>query len=278
MSPRRILSLLCLTMCATALVGCGDTFSLDPVASAATKTATSQPARVAFTATMDVDGVGGLGFSGSGVFDGRSRSCRLDMRFQLPTDARAQLGGADPTLQMIMDGRAGLVMYMRSPLLASLTGGRWIRFDMTKLAKKQGIDLKALMNADQADPSQTLEMLEASADVHQVGYDRVRGVFTTHYVLDVDLARLAKENKSLSKAVETVREVTGTTSYPAEAWVDDAGRVRRMKVDMSFNSPAGGAVTMSMTEDLFAFGTKADVRPPAASRVVDSTALLSRGG
>jgi hypothetical protein len=47
---------------------------------------------------------------------------------------------------------------------------------------------------------------------------------------------------------------------------------------MSFNSPAGGAVTMSMTEDLFAFGTKVDVRPPAASRVVDSTALLSRGG
>jgi hypothetical protein len=42
-----------------------------------------------------------------------------------------------------------------------------------------------------------------------------------------------------------------------------------MKIDMSFNSPAGGAFTMSMTEDLYAFGTKVDVRPPNASQVLD---------
>jgi hypothetical protein len=77
---------------------------------------------------------------------------------------------------------------------------------------------------------------------------------------------------------DTVRQVTGTTSYPAEAWVDDAGRVRRMKIDMSFNSPAGGAFTMSMTEDLFSFGTKVRVRPPAASQVVDASSLVNQGG
>jgi hypothetical protein len=276
MSPRRVLSLLCVAICATALVGCGgDTFSLDPVASAATKTVTSESARVAFTATMDVDGVGALAFSGSGVFDGRSRSGSLNMRFRLPADARAQLGGADPTMQMIMDGRSGLVIYMRSPLLASVAGDRWIKFDMAKLARRQGIDLNALLNANQADPSQTLDMLKASADARPIGYDHIRGVFTTHYQLKVDLERLAKENKNLRKMIDTVREVTGTTSYPAEAWVDDAGRVRRMKVDMSFNSPAGGAFTLSLTEDLYAFGTKVHIRPPAASKVVDAGALVS---
>ena len=55
----------------------------------------------------------------------------------------------------------------------------------------------------------------------------------------------------------------------ASVGIDDAGRVRRMKIDMSFNSPAGGAFTMSMTEDLFAFGTKVRVRPPAAGQVLD---------
>jgi hypothetical protein len=276
MSPRRVLSLLCVAICATALVGCGgDTFSLDPVASAATKTVTSESARVAFTATMDVDGVGALAFSGSGVFDGRSRSGSLNMRFRLPADARAQLGGADPTMQMIMDGRSGLVIYMRSPLLASVAGDRWIKFDMAKLARRQGIDLIALLIANQADPSQTLDMLKASADARPIGYDHIRGVFTTHYQLKVDLERLAKENKNLRKMIDTVREVTGTTSYPAEAWVDDAGRVRRMKVDMSFNSPAGGAFTLSLTEDLYAFGTKVHIRPPAASKVVDAGALVS---
>jgi hypothetical protein len=270
MTMRRFLSLLCLAACVPALAGCGgDTLSFDPVASAATRTATSQSARVAFTATMNVDGVGGMAFSGSGVFDGRSRSGALNMRFDLPADARAQLGGVEPTMQMIVDGRSGLVMYMRSPLFARVAGDRWIKVDMAKLAKKQGVDLNALMNANQADPSQTLDMLKASADAHPIGYDRVRGVFTTHYELNVDLARLAKQNTSLRKMVDTVREVTGTTSYPAEAWIDDAGRVRRMKIDMSFNSPAGGAFTMSMTEDLYAFGTKVDVRPPNASQVLD---------
>ncbi len=276
MSPRRVLSLLCLGICAVALVGCGgDTFALDPVATAATKTVSSQSARVAFTATMDVEGVGAMGFSGSGVFDGRSRSGRLNMRFRLPADAQAQLSGADPALQMIMDGRSGLVVYMRSPLLARLAGDRWIKFDMAKLANSRGIDLNGLLNANQADPSQTLDLLKASADAHQIGYDHIRGVFTTHYQLEIDLERLAKENKNLRKMVDEVREVTGTTSYPAEAWVDDAGRVRRIKVDMSFNSAAGGAFTLSMTEDLYAFGTKVHVRPPAASQVLDASALFN---
>jgi hypothetical protein len=267
-SLRRVLSLLCLAVCATPLVGCGgDTLSFDPVASAATRTATSESARVEFSATMNMDGVGGMAFSGSGVFDGRSHSGALNMRFQLPPEAQAQLGAVDPMMQMIMDGRSGLVVYMRSPLFSRVAGDRWIKLDLAKLAKKQGVDLNALMNANQADPSQTLEMLRASADAHPIGYDRVRGVFTTHYKLKIDLARLAKRNPSLRKMVDAVREIAGTTSYPAEAWIDDAGRVRRMKIDMSLNSPAGGAFTMSMTEDLYAFGTKVDVRPPAASDI-----------
>ena len=275
MSARRVLSLLCLTACATALVGCGgDTFAFDPVASAASKTVGTTSSRVEFTATMNIDGVGGMAFSGSGVFDGRSRSGALNMRFRLPAEAQAQLGGVDPTMQMIMDGRHGLVMYMRSPLFKTIAADKWLKLDMAKLAKKQGVDLSSLMNANQADPSQTLRMLTASTDAHPVGYDHVRGVFTTHYKLNIDLARLAKESEELRKALDMVRKVTGTTSYPAEAWIDDQGRVRRLKIDMSFNTAVGGAFTMSMTEELYAFGIKVNVRPPASSQVLDAAALL----
>jgi hypothetical protein len=276
MTLRRTLSLLCLAAVATALVGCGgDTLSFDPVASAATKTAQSESSRVAFTATMNMDGVGGMSFSGAGIFDGRTRSGALNMRFQLPPEAQAQLGAVDPTMEMIMDGRSGLVMYMRSPLFARVAGDRWIKVDLAKLAKKQGVDLSALMNADQADPSQTLGMLKASTNAHPIGYDHIRGVFTTHYKLQLDLGRLAKDNANLGKMLDTVKQVTGTTSFPAEAWIDNAGRVRRLKIDMSFNSPTGGTFTMSMTEDLYAFGIKVDVRPPASSQVLDADALLN---
>jgi hypothetical protein len=274
MSLKRSLSLLCLAASATALAGCGgDTLSFDPVASAATKTAQSESSRVAFTATMDVDGVGGMAFSGAGVFDGRTRSGALNMRFQLPQDAQAQLGAVDPTMQMIMDGRRGFVVYMRSPLFARVAGDRWIKVDVGKAAKKEGIDLEAIMNSTQADPSRSLAMLTASTDAHPIGYDRVRGVFTTHYTFNVDLARLAKEHKELRKTFDTVRKVTGVSSYPAEAWIDNAGRVRRLKIDMSYNTPTGGAFTMSMTEDLYAFGIKVDVRPPDASQVLDVSRL-----
>jgi len=274
MSLKRSLSLLCLAASATALAGCGgDTLSFDPVASAATKTAQSESSRVAFTATMDVDGVGGMAFSGAGVFDGRTRSGALNMRFQLPQDAQAQLGAVDPTMQMIMDGRRGFVVYMRSPLFARVAGDRWIKVDVGKAAKKEGIDLEAIMNSTQADPSRSLAMLTASTDAHPIGYDRVRGVFTTHYTFNVDLARLAKEHKELRETFDTVRKLTGVSSYPAEAWIDNAGRVRRLKIDMSYNTPTGGAFTMSMTEDLYAFGIKVDVRPPDASQVLDVSRL-----
>lgn len=264
MSLRSALSLLCLAACATALVGCGgDTLSFDPVASAATKTAQSESSRVAFTATMNVDGVGGMSFSGAGVFDGRTRSGALNMRFQLPAAAQAQLGGVDPTMQMIVDGRKGLVMYMRSPLFARVAGDRWIKVDVGKAAKQEGVDVDAIMNSTQADPTRTLAMLTASTDAHPVGYDRVRGVFTTHYTFNVDLDRVAKQHEELRKTFDTLRKLTGVSSYPAEAWIDNAGRVRRLKIDMSM-----GTYSMSMTEDLYAFGIKVDVQPPASSQVM----------
>jgi hypothetical protein len=113
----------------------------------------------------------------------------------------------------------------------------------------------------------------ASTDAHPVGYDRVRGVFTTHYTLNVDLGRLAKGSKELRKTFDMLRKLTGVQSFPAEAWIDSQDRVRRLKIDMSFNTPSG-AFTMSMTEDLYAFGVKVNVRPPDASQVLDASALL----
>jgi hypothetical protein len=275
MTAGRVLSLLCLAACATALVGCGgDALSFDPVAQAASETAKSESSRVEFTATMQIDGVGGMSMSGSGVFDGRARSGAMNMRFSVPAQLQSTLGGADPTMEMIVDGRQGLVMYMRSPLFRSMVGDKWLKLDMAELAKKEGFDLNSLMNANQADPSQSLQMLMASSDAHVLGYDRVRGVFTTHYTLKVDLERLAKENDVYRKMVDAMKQVTGETSFPAEAWIDDKGRVRRMKLDMSFNSAVGGAFTMSMTMELYAFGIKVDVPPPPASDVLDAASVL----
>ena len=275
MTLRRLLPLLCLGLCTAALVGCGgDTLAFEPVASAATKTADSTSARVAFVASINATGVGTMSFSGTGVYDGRSKSGWLDMNFALPPAAQAQLGSS-PSMQMMFDGSHGFVMYMRSSLFRTLPAGTWVKMDLAKLADKKGLDLGALMNANQADPSQTLRMLMASSDARVLNYDRVRGVLTTHYAFRVDLKRLADENKGLRKSLEQLIDVAGVDSYPAEAWIDAQGRVRRIKVSMSFG-PAAGNATMTMTEELYGFGVRVNIQPPT-DHVVDMSALIGSG-
>jgi hypothetical protein len=277
MTLRRVLSLLCVALSATALVGCaGDTLTFDPVANAASKTVDSTSARVAFAANMNIDGVGAMSFSGTGIYDGRSKSGAFNMEFNMPGAMQTQLGGK-ATMEMIFDGSDAFVMYIRSPLFKPVANGSWVKMDLEKLAEKEGVDLSALMNANQADPSQSLRMLMASNDARVVDYAHVRGVLTTHYKLEIDLKRLAKENKALRKSLDQLRDTAGIESFPAEAWIDDQGHVRRIKVDMSVNSPMGGAFTMTMTEDLYDFGVKATIQPPPASQVVDMSSLTGSG-
>jgi hypothetical protein len=275
MTLRRTLALLCLALSPVALVGCGgDTLSFDPVAKAATKTAETESARVAFQANMSMEGIGGVSFSGSGVFDGKSRSGALNMKFNMPQIAQTQLGG-NPTMNMIFDGSDGFVLYMRSPMFdKQLPAGSWVKMDLERLAKKQGIDMSQLMNANQADPSQTLAMLTASKDAHVMNYDRVHGVLTTHYMLSLDLKRMAKANKAMSKSLEQLMDMTDVDSFPAEAWIDDKGNVRKLKIEMSMNAPTGGELKMTMTEELYDFGVNVTIQPPPASQVVDMSALL----
>jgi hypothetical protein len=220
---------------------------------------------------MNIEGVGGMSFAGSGVFDGPTKSAALDMNFTPPPAAQAQLGG-NATMQLILDGRHGFVMYMRSPLFKTLPPETWVKMDLRKLADQTGVDLGALMNSNQADPTQQLRMLMASTDSKVINYDRVRGVLTTHYAFRIDLARLAKDNKELSKSLDMVRKMTGATSFPAEAWIDSQGRIRRMKVDMSMGSQLGANMTMTMTEDLYDFGVRANIQAPSGP-VVDISTL-----
>jgi hypothetical protein len=274
MGMRRISSLLCLAVCAAALVGCGgDTLSLDPVANAASKTAESDSARVTFSATVRTGSMGTMSFAGRGIFDGRSKTGWMDMTFDLPPEAQAQLGG-NPSMEMIFDGRDGLVMYMRSSMFPGVPAENWVKMDLEELAEEEGFDFGAVMNANQADPHQALRMLMASSDPRPSGSEFVRGVRTTRYSFRVDLERLADENDELRKSLEQLIQVTGTSSYPAHAWIDAQGRVRKIMIAMSLSSPTTGTMTMEMTQELYDFGVRAEIQPPAEQQVVDIAALM----
>jgi len=264
---------LCLAVCVTALVGCGgDTFALDPVASAASKTAATESSRVAFSMTVTSSTVGTVTMSGRGIFDGRSKTGWMNATVNVPPQARAQLG-ANPKMEMIFDGSDGIVMYMRSSMLPGVPANSWVKMDLEKLAKEQGVDLGSLMNANQADPNQTIKMCLASSGARVSGSEYVRGVQTTRYAFRVDLDRLAKENKDLREALDKMIQVSGVDAFPAEAWIDKQGRIRRLKIGMTMHtSQANGTITM--VEEFYDFGVRATIFPPPDDQVVDLSDLI----
>ena len=276
MTPGRVLSLLCLVVCASALVGCagGDTLALDPVAQAANTTAKTTSSRFDFRASINAGSAGSFSFNGNGVFDGKNKSGWMNMHFAMPPAVQLQLGSTDPSMEMVFDGSHGLVMYMRSQLFDKMVPtGKWVKMDIEKIAKKEGLDLGAIMNVNQADPSQSLRMLMASSNARVNGSERIRGVQTTHYAFNIDFAKLAHDNK----AFKQLQEATGSVSAPAEAWIDAKGRVRRLAVTMSLGGQLGTPMTMMMTEELYDFGVQANIAFPSDDMVVDISSLTGSG-
>jgi hypothetical protein len=272
MTPGRVLSLLCLVVCASALVGCagGDALALDPVARAASTTAKTTSSRFEFRGSVTAGSAGSFSFNGNGVFDGKNKSGWMNMHFAMPPAVQLQLGSTDPSMEMIFDGSHGLVMYMRSQLFDKIVpAGKWVKMDLEKIAKKEGVDLGAIMNVNQADPSQSLSMLMASSNARVTGSERIRGVRTTHYAFNIDFAKLAHDNK----AFKQLQEATGSVSAPAEAWIDGKGRVRRLAVTMSVGGRLATPVRMTMTEELYDFGVRTNVTPPSDDLVVDLSSL-----
>jgi hypothetical protein len=273
MTIRRGLSLLCLLICASALVGCagGDALALDPVAQAASTTATTTSSRFEYRASLTTPSVGSFSFQGNGTYDGKHKSGWMNMHFALPPAYQLQLPSSDPTMEMIFDGSHGLVMYMRSALFDKLVPvGKWVKMDVGKMAEQKGVDLGGIMSANRADPSQSLRILMASSGNARVtGSERIRGVQTTHYAFDIDFEKLARGNE----AFKNLTEAAGSVSAPAEAWIDAKGRVRRLAVSMSMGAKLGTPMTLTMTEDLYDFGVQVNVTPPSGDAVVDLAAL-----
>jgi hypothetical protein len=272
MTLRRVLSFLCLATCTSALVGCagGDALAFDPVAKAASTTANTSSSRFDFSASLDAGSAGSFSFHGNGIYDGKDKSGWMNMHFTLPAAYQLQLPTSDPSMEMIFDGSHGLVMYMRSQLFDKIVPtGKWVKMDLTKMAKKEGVDLGAIMNANQADPSQSLRMLMASSGARVTGSERIRGVQTTHYSFNIDFKKLAHDNKQFRQFTDAI----GSVSAPAEAWIDAKGHVRRLAFTMSLGAQLGTPMSMTMTEDLYDFGARADITPPSDDLVVDLSSL-----
>lgn len=223
------------------LAGCGgssnEAVTGDPVAAAAEATSKQPSENVLLDGKVDLSGQA-VKLAGNGAFSNSGDKGKLQLV--------VSIGSFGPgNLDEVFDGNT---VWLRSPLLTStLRGKHWIKLDLAKPAEVLGFDLNALTG--QA-PSSALEKLRLQGKVTKVGTDTIDGVQTTHYR----------------------KELTGAY-HSADAWVDDKGLVRRLKldydakVDPTSKQGAHTVVTMSLSD----FGTGVSAPPPPASDVVDSS-------
>lgn len=252
------------------------------IAEAAEQTSKVKTTRVAVESTIESDAAPGeIALEGTGVIDNRAQRGRLELEAveapQAPGLDPGDLGG-----EVVFDR---FVLYMKLGTFEQLlpAGKEWVRLDLQKLGKTQGIDLSLLSQAGAGgDPTQSVKQLSAvSDDVQDVGEEEVRGVPTTHYEATVDLTRYPEQvppeqREETERSVEQLVELTGSESVPTEVWIDEEGNVRRLLQTTSFEVPGGAEMTQTQQLELYDFGVKADVTLPPDKRVIDAAELLQQ--
>ena len=283
MSPRLLVTLI---VGAALSAGCGQaavkssppskpkpSHSQGIIAESASATADAGTARAAYTMTITglAGASSGVTARGTGAIDFATRSTELRLHMTVPQ--------AGVTVDM-SERMIGTTIYMHSPLLSGATGKPWIKLDLQKFGKAEGLDMSAAMSSGGSDPTQMLEFLNAASDsIDRVGMDTVRGTQTTHYHVVVDLLKIANAvpaGKQAAVRRTFKREVAliGTHTMPIDVWIDSHGLVRREHVDISMRPPtASVTVGMEMTIDFFDFGAPVHVVPPPARQVADCADL-----
>jgi hypothetical protein len=282
---KRLLALLPLVVVLAALpvlTGCGskDALTIDPVASAASKTTEAGSSRVAFETTMQLFGKD-VSFTADGLFDydDSTGSMTLDMGSLLPLEGVGQF-----ELRMVDE-----TLYMRLPSLMGLglpTDKEWVSLEPGKALEGAGFggfDPSSM----QQDPAQLLRLLRASSEVTEAGTATIRGVETTRYTAKLDLRKsieasakelelTAEQRALLRQAAEQLVDQVETDTLPVEVYVDADGLLRRLALDLSMNVE-GQTLSMKQTTDFYDFGVDVDVEAPPASQVFDLTKQLQSG-
>jgi hypothetical protein len=239
------------------------------IAGAADATAKAGSARMTMDMTMTLGTEGTMDMHGDGRFDMRAKRGTMDLVVH-------ELGKRIE-MREIVDGT---IVYVKIP--APLSGGKhWMKVD-TNARNAAGMNLGALSQANQGDPTQALSYLRgASSSIVRVGAEAVRGTPTTHYHAVIDLGRIAANapadvREEVRHSIDQMSALTGITSLPVEVWIDGQGRVRREVMDMRFENTAMAGVTMHMSMDLFDFGTPVDVTvPPEGDTFVPPTSTMT---
>lgn len=250
--------------CVLVLAACGgnsNSSAQSTVVAAADKTADAGRARVAMTGAVEGSETDESQMSAEGAFAGD----------QGRTTLTVSNGGRDEETELAFDGT---VYYIKLPPAgqAGLPEGKeWLRLDISEFSPGgEGEDLSSFLQFSQSDPTQTLGFLRgASDDFKGVGTEEIRGEETTHFRGTIDLQKVADESTDeLAAVYARLLEGSEFTEIPADVWIDEDGRCRRIEYTLPVPEERGGG-TATLTVEFYDFGADVDVAPPTDAESYD---------
>jgi hypothetical protein len=187
---------------------------------------------------------------GRGVYDFRRRLGRLTVL--LPQDP-AGASTHRPITELLAPG--ALFMKNRG---AGVPADKWVRVDTATLSDGN------LVTGGATDPYAAAELLRGTRTARFEGRTEVAGVAVRHYRGVADLALAAGEaSAGNGKALGAAAKGFATARVPFDAYLDERGRVRKLRHRFSFvNGHQKAAVAVSSTTLLYDFGVPATVALP----------------
>ncbi|MBL1081740.1 hypothetical protein JK359_07055 [Streptomyces actinomycinicus] len=188
---------------------------------------------------------------GRGVYDYRHRLGRLTV--VLPEDP-AGTSEHRPITELLAPG----ALYLKNRG-AGVPADKWVRVDTATLSDGN------LVTGGATDPYAAAEVLRGTREATFVGRTEVGGTAVRHYRGTADLTRAARyaapgTRESLAAAAKGF----ATARVPFDAYLDDEGRLRKLRQRFSFvNGHQKATVAVASTMLLYDFGIPADVRLPA---------------
>ncbi|GGX89828.1 putative lipoprotein [Streptomyces minutiscleroticus] len=225
------------------------------------KTEQAGSARLKLTTTAVTDGRS-ESVSGSGVIDLRNGTSEV------------RLGMKGEELEQRVVDR---VLYQKPPEGSGQLpkGKSWTKVDLGKLQSSG-----AMGNTQVSNPADSLAYTRSLSEenVEKVGTEKIGGVRTTHYRVDVDLGKLAEGNAEQERKL---RQRLGD-EVPVDLWIDDEGLMRRQQVSLTVKDASGQGsgrkATVKTVMNLSGFGTPVDVSAPPAGDTADMTDELAKAG
>ncbi|MCK7624557.1 hypothetical protein MUU72_15860 [Streptomyces sp. RS10V-4] len=203
------------------------------------------------TVMETVSGGTRVAIRGTGGYDFAAGTGQL--RVVLPDLTGRPSGGDQPITEILAPG--ALFMKNRG---AGVPAGKWVRVDTAALPDGN------LVTGGATDPLAAAELLRGARQVTFQGEERLRGVVVRHYRGTTDLAVAARAATARTGPALVAAEKGFTTGVvPFDAYLDDAGRLRKVRERFRFANgrPQGASVTS--TTELYGFGTPVAVRLPA---------------